>query len=53
MPGSVPPKPPAVVLPVWFADFLAEYETRLLARIGHHAPYFFPFRRVLLWGRLP
>jgi trans-aconitate 2-methyltransferase len=42
------------VLPAdMFAEFLAEYETRLLARIGVHSPYFFPFRRVLLWARLP
>jgi trans-aconitate 2-methyltransferase len=36
-----------------FADFLAEYEARLLDRIGVHSPYFFPFRRVLFWARLP
>jgi trans-aconitate 2-methyltransferase len=36
-----------------FAEFLVEYEARLLDRIGVHSPYFFPFRRVLLWGRLP
>jgi trans-aconitate 2-methyltransferase len=42
-----------VLAPDVFADFLAEYETRLVARLGHHSPYFFPFRRVLLWGRLP
>jgi trans-aconitate 2-methyltransferase len=42
-----------VLAPEVFAEFLAEYETRLLARIGHRSPYFFPFRRVLLWGRLP
>ncbi len=28
MPGSVPPKPPAVVLPEWFADFLADRAIR-------------------------
>jgi len=42
-----------VLPPDVFADFLAEYEARLVARIGEHAPYFFPFRRVLLWARLP
>ena len=36
-----------------FARFLAEYEERLLEVIGRGAPYFFPFKRVLLWGRLP
>lgn len=28
MPGSVPPKPPAVALPGWFADFLADRAIR-------------------------
>ena len=28
MPGSVAPKPPAVVLPGWFADFLADRAIR-------------------------
>jgi trans-aconitate 2-methyltransferase len=36
-----------------FAQFLAEYEQRLLEVIGHHEPYFFPFRRILMWARLP
>lgn len=36
-----------------FARFLAEYEERLLEVIGRSAPCFFPFKRVLLWGRLP
>lgn len=36
-----------------FAQFLAEYEARLLEVIGDHQPYFFPFRRILMWGRLP
>jgi trans-aconitate 2-methyltransferase len=42
-----------VLPPDVFAEFLAEYETRVVARIGQHSPYFFPFRRVLLWGRRP
>ena len=36
-----------------FERFLAEYEVRLLEVIGQHEPYFFPFRRILMWGRLP
>lgn len=36
-----------------FDHFLAAYEARLLEVIGHHEPYFFPFRRILFWGRLP
>ena len=34
-----------------FEAFVAEYEARLLDRIGRHRPYFFPFRRVLIWAR--
>ena len=36
-----------------FADFVAAYERRLIEVIGEHEPHFFPFRRILLWGRLP
>jgi trans-aconitate 2-methyltransferase len=39
--------------PAGYQRFLQCYEEQLLAEIGHHEPYFFPFRRVLLWGRLP
>ncbi|MEO7398292.1 MAG: methyltransferase domain-containing protein, partial [Ilumatobacteraceae bacterium] len=38
--------------PALFAAFLVEYERALIDVIGDHAPYFFPFRRILLWGRL-
>lgn len=31
--------------------FLAAYRDRLLAEIGDQAPYFYPFRRALFWGR--
>ncbi|MFN8559308.1 MAG: methyltransferase domain-containing protein [Dehalococcoidia bacterium] len=33
------------------ARFLDTYRTRLLAVIGEHSPYFYPFRRLLLWGQ--
>jgi trans-aconitate 2-methyltransferase len=39
--------------PAMYRRFLECYEDQLLAEIGRHEPYFFPFRRVLLWGRLP
>ncbi len=39
--------------PSLYTQFLAEYEGALLQRVGDHTPYFFPFRRVLLWGTLP
>jgi len=32
-------------------SFLATYTERLLERIGDRAPYFYPFKRILLWGR--
>ncbi len=33
------------------AKFIARYRERLLERIGVQTPYFYPFRRMLLWGR--
>jgi len=35
-----------------FAAFVAAYEAALIDVIGEHEPYFFPFRRILMWGRL-
>lgn len=39
--------------PSVFAAFVDEYERRLIATVGDHEPYFFPFRRILMWARLP
>jgi trans-aconitate 2-methyltransferase len=36
-----------------FEAFVADYETELLNVLGDHEPYFFPFRRILMWARLP
>lgn len=36
-----------------FERFLADYRERLLAEIGDTAPYFYAFKRILFWGRLP
>ena len=36
-----------------FDAFVAEYEADLLKVLGEHEPHFFPFRRILMWGRLP
>jgi trans-aconitate 2-methyltransferase len=36
-----------------FAAFVADYETELLRVLGDHHPHFFPFRRILMWARLP
>ena len=35
-----------------YAAFVERYRERLLAELGDRSPYFYPFRRVLLWGRL-
>lgn len=42
-----------VLPPALFEQFLADYEAELLARVGDRSPCFFPFRRILFWGRLP
>jgi trans-aconitate 2-methyltransferase len=39
--------------PDTFAAFVAAYERKLLTVIGDQSPYFFPFRRILMWGRQP
>lgn len=36
-----------------YAAFEGRYREVLLAEIGHHAPYLFPFKRILLTGRRP
>ncbi len=33
--------------------FVAEYRARLHAALGERAPYFYAFKRILFWGRLP
>lgn len=35
-----------------FEQFVADYESALIAAVGDQSPFFFPFRRILLWGRL-
>ncbi|MEP7201745.1 MAG: methyltransferase domain-containing protein [Ilumatobacteraceae bacterium] len=42
-----------VLEPDAFEAFVADYETELLSVLGDEEPYFFPFRRILMWGRLP
>ncbi len=36
-----------------YERLLAEYARRLRALGGERRPYFFPFKRLLVWGRLP
>jgi trans-aconitate 2-methyltransferase len=33
-----------------YADFIAEYTNRLVATLGDERPYFYTFKRVLLWA---
>jgi trans-aconitate 2-methyltransferase len=37
--------------PVLFARYVETYRTRLLAKLGERKPYFFAFKRILLWAR--
>lgn len=37
--------------PEMYDRFLAEYRSRLLARIEQTQPFFFPFKRILCWGQ--
>lgn len=39
--------------PEAFERFVDEYRRRLLAIIGDKSPYFYPFKRILIWGRRP
>ena len=36
-----------------FAQYLRRYRDRLLPRLDDTRPYFYPFKRVLLWARRP
>ncbi len=37
--------------PELFGEFLGAYRERLLGRLDHTQPYFFPFKRILCWGQ--
>jgi hypothetical protein len=32
--------------------FVDAYRSTLLAEIGDHQPYFYAFKRILMWGRI-
>ena len=36
-----------------YEEFVARYRDRLHEALGDQRPYFYPFKRILLWGRLP
>lgn len=39
--------------PERYAGLLAAYRERLLARLGQEQPFFYPFKRILMWARRP
>jgi trans-aconitate 2-methyltransferase len=39
------------VTPEVFGRFLREYQARLLAELEPSRPFFFPYKRILVWGR--
>ena len=42
-----------VLPPGAYARFLAEYEERVVEVLGDVESYFYPFKRILMWARLP
>jgi trans-aconitate 2-methyltransferase len=36
-----------------YMHFLKEYKKRLIERLGWSEPFFFPIKRILIWGQLP
>jgi trans-aconitate 2-methyltransferase len=34
-----------------YQEFVDRYRQRLLAVLGDHQPFFYPFKRILLWAR--
>jgi len=36
-----------------FDRFVDEYRRRLVAELGDHRPYFYAFKRIIFWARLP
>ena len=35
-----------------YSEFVAQYRERLNAALGDQRPYFYPFKRILLWGKV-
>ena len=42
----------AALEPALYQRFVADYRTQLVALLGDRRPYFYAFKRILLWGRL-
>ena len=36
-----------------FDDFVDRYRARLVAELGDHRPFFYAFKRILFWARMP
>jgi trans-aconitate 2-methyltransferase len=43
----------ALLDPALYDQFVARYRQVLIAQLGESRPYFYPFKRILAWGRLP
>lgn len=43
----------AILSPEAYDAFVDEYQARLLDVLGSQQPYFYAFKRILFWGRLP
>jgi len=39
--------------PEMFGAFLERYRDRLLPRLEDRRPFLYPFKRILLWARMP
>jgi trans-aconitate 2-methyltransferase len=39
--------------PSMYETFLDRYRARLLETLGDQQPYFYPFKRILCWARMP
>ena len=42
-----------VLAPELYEEFLVRYRERLGEHLGHRAPYFYAFKRILMWARFP
>ncbi len=43
----------AVLEPADYDHFVGRYREVLIQRLGDHQPYFYPFKRILVWARRP
>jgi trans-aconitate 2-methyltransferase len=43
----------AILEPAQYDQFVGRYRGVLIERLGDHQPYFYPFKRILVWGTRP